>query len=102
MNLAIASLFLATLDEKRNGDALPDIENVNLSGLPSGHVSFFKELPCRSRIYMSSNVSYQAPAHTAKRGVIEIAVVGNHTDDAAPGLFDFPLCKPEELDVVVL
>ena len=44
----------------------------------------------------------QALTHAAEGRVIEIAVVGDHADNAASGLLDFPLGVAQELDVVIL
>ena len=44
----------------------------------------------------------QLVTHQAKRGVIEIAVIGHKTDDAGSCLFDMPLGEADEFDVVVV
>ena len=44
----------------------------------------------------------QALAHAAERGVIQVAMIGDHRHDAAPGLVNLPLGKAQELDVIIL
>ena len=46
--------------------------------------------------------AHQVLAHPAKGWIVEVAMVGDHSHDAMPGLLNFPLGKPEKLDVIVL
>ena len=101
MDLGITFLFSATLDEKRNGDALPDIENVLVRATVRAGLLLQRIAMQVEDIYVAKGV-HQALAHASEGGIIQVTVVGDHTDNAAPSLFDLPLGKPEELDIVVL
>ena len=45
---------------------------------------------------------HETPAHAPEGGVVEIRMVGNHTDQALTSLLNLPLGEAQELHVVIL
>ena len=99
--IASRFFFCAALDEKSDCHALTDVEDVFIWAAVRSRL-FFQRIAVQVEDIDVVESVHQALAHAAKGGVVEVAVVGDHTDDAPPGLLNFPLGKTEEFDVVVL
>ena len=89
------------LDEQADGHALLDIKHV-LVGRAVGGGFLFLGVAVQVENVDFVKRRQQALAHTAKGGVVQVGVVGNHRHHALAVLGHLPLGKAQELDVVVL
>jgi len=94
-------LFPAALHEKGNRYPLADIEHI-LVGSAVGAGLLLQGIAVQVEDVNGVKGLHQALAHASKGGIVQIAVIRNHPHDAASGLFDLPLGKAQELDIIVL
>ena len=89
------------LDEKPDGHPLLNVENI-LIFAPIGALFFLQAVPMQvEQINMVEAVHQRLP-HPPERRIVEVAVVGDETQNSFAGLVDFPLSKPDELNIIVL
>ena len=90
-----------TLDEKGDGHALPDVEDVLvLASIGTG-------LPLQGVAVQVQDVNlieglHEALTHAPEGGVVQVGVVGDHAHQSLARLLNLPLGEAQELHVVVL
>ena len=98
-NLALFFGFL--FDEQSNGHALPDVKDVSVLAAIR-RCFFFQTVAVQIENVDFVKCFHQALAHAAKRGIVQIAMIGNHTDNTETGLLNFPLRETQELYIIIL
>ena len=84
-----------------NGNALLYVKNVFVLGTVRSVFLFTGVAVQVKEVYFVKSV-HQRLTHSTKGGVIKIAVIRDKPEDASANLVNFPLGKPDELDVVIL
>ena len=98
---AVGFFLVALLHEKSNGHPLANVEYI-LVRCAVRAALFFEGIAVQVKDIDGVKGLHQALAHAAECGVVEIAVVGDHSHHAASVLFYLPLGKAQELYVIIL
>ena len=92
---------LLFLDEKADGNALLDVEHIFV--LRAIWCAFLLlDIPMEIEHVNVVEGFHEALAHSSEGGVVQISVIGNKGEDAVAGAFDPPLCKANELHIVIV
>src|SRR5437764_1543849 len=83
-----------------NSDTLPDIEDV-LILQPVRCSLLFLAVAVEIEYVDFIEALHEAAAHSSERGIIEIAVIRDESQNTMPSALNLPLCKANEFDVVV-
>ena len=97
----LASFFSFLFHEQDNGYTLPYVKYILvLTAVRTGF--FFQAVAVQVKNVNFIKSFHKALAHAAKRGIIQVAVIGNHPHDAKTHLMNFPLGETQELYIIVL
>ena len=91
----------SSLREEPDGHALLDVEHVDIAAAPRWSLLLL-EVPVKVEHTDPAEGLHERPAHPAKRGVVEVAVVADVSVDAGTRAVEQPLREADELHVVVL
>ena len=91
----------SSLREEPDGHALQDVEHVDIAAAPRRSLLLL-EVPVKVEHTDPAEGLHERPAHPAKRGVVEVAVVADVAVDADTGAIEQPLREADELHVVIL
>ena len=94
-----AIMFRAT-NKNRNRHTLLNVKNIFIPSTV-GRLPVLLRAAVKVEDENLIEVSQQRLTHSPKSRVVEETVVGDHGHDALPGLHNSPLCKTQELHIVV-
>ncbi len=84
-----------------DGNALPDVEDVLISRSAS-FPRVLLAIAVQVKHVDGIEALHETAAHSAKGGIIKVAVIGDEGQDARARAFDAPLSIAHELDIIII